>query len=240
MPRLSVIVPALNEEANLAGAVESVIDSGIPLADLEILIFNDGSTDRTGKIADELAARFPQVKAIHNEGNRGFGYNYRTGVKKATGDFVIMIPGDNEIQASSVRALISQVGLADLTLSYPTNPGIRPKMRQWLSKGFTGLVNLLFGLRIQYFNGINILRRDILVKVPMSTNSFAYMAEIIVYLIRAGARYQEVPFQIQTKKDGGSKALVLGNLVRVVALLVRLWWKVVVLKDNPVNRKNEN
>lgn len=237
MPKLSVIIPALNEEGNLAAAVKGVIASGIPLADLEILIFNDGSTDETGKIADKLASECPQIKVTHNDGNRGFGYNYRTGVQKATGDYVIMIPGDNEADPVSVAALFSKVGSADLILAYSSNPEIRPLSRRLLSKGFTFVINLFFGLNVRYYNGINILRRDILVKVPMSTNSFAYMAEILVYLLNSRAHYIEVPFQIQLKKAGGSNALRPLNIIKVVLLVLVLWWKIRVLRRNPIIKK---
>ena len=67
MPSFTVIVPALNEEKNLAPAVEAILTQMKPLASsLEVLVFDDASTDRTGSVADELAQRDARVRVVHN------------------------------------------------------------------------------------------------------------------------------------------------------------------------------
>ena len=102
-PSITVIVPALNEEGNIRDTVTSALSAlSERFPRHEILIFDDGSTDRTGETADSLVAEYPGVRVIHNEKTRGLGYCYRTGARLASCEYVVMVPGDNEHPADSL------------------------------------------------------------------------------------------------------------------------------------------
>ncbi|MBM4125485.1 MAG: glycosyltransferase family 2 protein, partial [Nitrospira sp.] len=147
---LSVIIPALNEEGNLSAAVETVLGAiGDRFADYELLIFDDGSTDRTGAIADQLAARNSHTRVIHNPRNMGFGYNYNRGVELARMEYVTMFPGDNEIPGEAIRTILSAVGSADIVVPYISTPAVRGWSRRVISACFVGVLNILFGLRLR-------------------------------------------------------------------------------------------
>lgn len=226
-PTLSVIVPALNEEGNLEAAVSTVLQTiDSRFADYELLIFNDGSTDATGVIADRLAVGNLHIQVIHNPRNMGFGYNYTRGVKLARMEFVAMFPGDNEIPGEAMRTILSAVGSSDMVVPYITTPSVRPWSRRIISATFVALVNLLFGLRMRYYNGPCVHRRSLLLAVPMQTHGFAYMAAILVRLIRSGHRYVEVPMALQARQHGSSKAFRPKNIVSVLTALTRLFWEV--------------
>src|SRR5438105_1181088 len=93
---VSVIIPALNEEDNIAAAVKTVQEAiGDRFADYELLIFDDGSTDSTGQIADELAAQNSRIRVVHNQRNMGLGCNYTRGAELARMEYVAWFPGDN-------------------------------------------------------------------------------------------------------------------------------------------------
>lgn len=224
---LSVIIPALNEEGNLGAAVSTVLSAiGDRFADYELLVFDDGSADRTGAIADALAAADPHIRVIHNPRNMGFGYNYSRGVELARMDYVTMFPGDNEIPGEAVRTILSAVGSADIVVPYISTPAVRSGSRRVISAAFVALVNLLFGLRLRYFNGPCVHRRALLQSVPMKTHGFAYMAAILVRLIRSGCSYIEVPMPLQARQHGRSKAFKPKNVVSVVRTLGELFWEV--------------
>ena len=73
-PSLTVVIPALNEEGNVETGVSDILTAlGDRFYSYEILIFDDGSTDATGAIADRLAAQNQNIKVIHHEKNRGLG-----------------------------------------------------------------------------------------------------------------------------------------------------------------------
>jgi glycosyltransferase involved in cell wall biosynthesis len=224
---LSVIIPALNEERNLSAAVGTVLDAiGQRFHDFELLIFDDGSTDRTGEIADKLAASNDKIRVIHNPHNMGFGYNYLRGVQLARMDYVAMFPGDNEIPKEAVQIILDAVGSADIVVPYAVNPDVRSWSRRLVSKFFVILINGLFGLRLRYFNGPCVLRRTLLQSVPMKTHGFAYMAAILVRLLRSGRSYVEVGIPLQPREHGRSKAFRLKNILSVLSTIAELFWDV--------------
>jgi len=224
---LTVIMPALNEEGNLAAAVSTVLNViGGRFADYELLVFDDGSTDRTGTIADELAAHNPRIQAIHNPRNMGFGYTYTRGVELARMDYVVMFPGDNEIPRDAIQTILGAVGSADIIVPYVSTPAVRTWSRRLISATFVGLINRLFGLRLRYFNGPCVHRRRLLMSVPMRTHGFAYMAAILIRLIRSGCSYVEVPMRLQIRQHGRSKAFKLKNIASVLATIASLFWEV--------------
>ena len=225
-PSISVIVPAYNEEENLAGAVSSIKSAAADnFSGYEILVIDDCSSDKTGSIADEISRKDPNVRVFHNAKNMGFGYNYRMGVGLATKDYVGLIPGDNEIIEESIRDIFNCVGKADMVLPYHTNSEVRSFLRRGLSGSFTTLLNLLFGYRLKYYNGPVVHKREIVTKVPMNTDGFAYQAEIITRLLKAGHSYIEVGMKIRSRQHGHSKALYPKNVWSVLKTIVRLFWE---------------
>jgi glycosyltransferase involved in cell wall biosynthesis len=227
MATLSVIIPALNEEGNLEAAVRSVLAAiGTRFEEYELLVFDDGSTDRTGEIADRLAKENDRIRVIHNGTNKGFGYNYTRGVQLARMEYVTLFPGDNEIPLEAIRTILLAVGAADIVIPYISTPEVRPWSRRVVSIGFVVLLNVLFGLRLRYYNGPCIHRRVRLQAVPMRTHGFAYMASILVRLIRSGCTYVEVPMPLQARQHGRTKAFRLKNIISVLGTLAELFWEV--------------
>lgn len=227
MSSITIIIPALNEEGNILETVQEVV----PLlekhfSDYEILLFDDCSTDKTGALADGLAARNPKIKVIHNPVTMGLGFNYKSGVEKATKDYVMMIPGDNEIMGESFEEMFRLLGQKDIVIPHTTNMEIRPLGRQILSRAFTGLINLISGLNIKYYNGTVIHKRSVIQAFKIDTDSFAYQAEALVRLIRSGRTYVETGMVLKERKAGRSKALRAKNVVRVLKSILKMIYEV--------------
>ena len=161
MSSITLIIPALNEGANLAETVHEVLPSTEKwFKDYEILLFDDGSTHTTGDVADRLAKENNRIKVTHNPSPFGLGYNYKKGVKMAQKDYVLLVPGDNDILKESFEKLFEKAGQSDILLCYTDNLHIRPLGRKILSRSFTHMMNFLFGLHLRYFNGIVLHRRN--------------------------------------------------------------------------------
>src|SRR5690349_18193971 len=96
---VSVVIAALNEEENIRAAVQTVIRAAKDADNtpIEIIIVDDGSTDRTGQIGDEIAAEVPFVRVVHHETNLGQGAAIMDGLRLAKYDRLTMFPGDNEL-----------------------------------------------------------------------------------------------------------------------------------------------
>ena len=101
-PLLTVIVPAYNSEDYLDRALTTLVGYG---DELEAIIVNDGSKDRTAQIADEWAARYPSVKVIHQE-NKGHGGAVNAGLAAATGTHVRVVDSDDWLDRRATNAVL--------------------------------------------------------------------------------------------------------------------------------------
>jgi len=221
-----MIVPAFNEEASLAPMVRTVAGAlAAQFDDYEILIINDGSQDGTGRIAEELARADHHVRVIHNVGNTGLGTCYRKGLSSATKEYVGWAPAKNSVPPDAFDDLFQHVGHTEIVAACLRSDA-RPWSRRFISRAFTAILNALFGVRLRYFNGPNILRTDLARQVRKTTSSFAFMAEIMIRLVHAGHSYVEVGIHNRDRTGGKSKAFATKNLVRVCTVLVRLFWEI--------------
>jgi len=101
-PKLSVIVPVLNEEKIIAYTLEALLASNYPKDKLEIIVVNDGSTDRT----QEIVSRIPQVKLINHPKNMGKRFAFATGMEHSTGDFLVCVDSDSVVHRNALLYLV--------------------------------------------------------------------------------------------------------------------------------------
>lgn len=220
---IAFIVPAFNEEQNIEATVETILHAmGEQAVDYEIVLVNDGSSDRTGALIDRLAAANFRIHALHNSSNLNLGGAYKRGLSVASKEFVIMVPGDNGFGRESLSGILKNVGQADILIPYPTNLEARTPMRRLASSGFTALINCLFGFKIRYYNGPVVHRTALLRTITIDTNSFAYQAEALVKLLGREYSYVECPVETQAREGGRSSAMKLRNQITVFTTIVRL------------------
>ena len=229
---LSIIVPAFNEEGNIRSTcVEVAKLAEKHLNDYEILVFDDASHDRTGEIVKALERENPRIVLFQNSVNKGLGYNYREGVLKARCHYTMLVPGDNEVTVESLEKIFKRIGAADILICYILNPEVRPIWRQRVSKLFTNSLNVLFRLKILYYNGPSVIRTDLAKQFVPPTSGFAYMAVMLVRLLKAGASYQEEGFSLRGREYGKTKAFRLKNIISVIKNILILYWKIMVLRQ---------
>ncbi len=212
------MIPALNEEETVAEAIgiarRVAARHGVTS---EILVIDDGSTDQTGRIAEEKADL-----VIRHRRSMGMGKSYLEGVEKARGEHVVLFPGDNEISEEALFNLIGGIGKADLINAYPSNPEVRPLGRQILSKLFVWIVRLLSGYRLRYFNGPTLCRRDLTQSNPIRASGFGFNAELVTLLLQKGCSVHEVPMRLKPQPGRKSKALRILNLLSILRSLVNI------------------
>src|SRR5207245_11741497 len=115
---VTICVPAYNEVASLEGTISEVVAATARCSDYEIIVVDDGSTDGTGELADTLAARNARVRVLHHPTNLGFAAGYRRALAEARMPYFTFVPGDREVSAESVRAILALVGSADVVVLY--------------------------------------------------------------------------------------------------------------------------
>lgn len=226
--RLSIMVPAFNEEANLENTVKEIKKSiDKRLETYEILIFDDGSRDKTGYIADKLVRTYQNIKTFHNKKNSGTGYCYSKGLELAKYEHYMYIPGDNQFPSQALSLMLQKLGSADIIIPYVKNMHIRPFTRRVISVIYTFLINSLFGLNIIYYNA-PVIHKTALLRgvIPRKNSGHAYQTYILVHLIKAGASYTEVGFNMYERKSGGTSAFKIKNIIRVVNTLFSMFWDI--------------
>jgi NAD(P)-dependent dehydrogenase (short-subunit alcohol dehydrogenase family) len=223
---VSVLVPALNEEVGLEATVERLTRAlNITMEDYELLVVNDGSSDRTGAIAERLAETHENIRVIHHERPLGLGYSYREGLYHARHATYAYIPADNTWPYRSFLELFGNLGKADVVTSYSTNPEIRPWGRRLVSALYTATLNRLFGRRQRYYNGLTIYPVAFLKSCPTRTHGFGFQAETLLRALDQGLSVLELPLPIDERTAGNSKAVNLRNIVSVAATVSRLYWE---------------
>ena len=151
---------------------------------------------------------------------------FRSGVQAARGDYVLLVPGDNEMRMDEIARGIKYLDRADLVVFYVTNVRVRSWWRRRLSRLYAVGVNVMFGTRFSYTNGTNVFKTDVVRKIEIRTNGFSYQTEAIVKAVWSGQDFVQVGIEIKPRESGESKALTLRNLRIVLDALLRLWWEV--------------
>ena len=224
---LTVIVPALNEEANIEDTVKNILPAiGNRFDDYEIILVDDGSTDQTGHIMDELSKEVPAIRVVHNGRNRGFGYSSNRGVELARMEYVATLPGDNEIHFTTINEMFRLVGTADIIIPYTVNTEVRPRLRRIITNLYTVTMNLLFQFNLFYYSGPPVHKRENLHKLTVKTNKFAFISSALIQLILSGHSFVEVPMYLNVRTHGKSKALTFRNMVDAVMTTARVVWEV--------------
>ncbi len=146
---LSVFFPCYNEEANVERTTLSALMTCQRLVDdFEIIIVNDGSSDRTGEIADRLAAEHRQVRAVHNRPNRGYGGALARGFREASKEWIFYTDGDGQFSFDDLERLLPMLCQYDMVSAYRIDrqdPPIR-RLNAW---AWGKLVKAVFGLRVR-------------------------------------------------------------------------------------------
>ncbi|MDP3561067.1 MAG: SDR family NAD(P)-dependent oxidoreductase [Legionellaceae bacterium] len=229
---ISVLLPALNEEKNLKPTVERLQQAlNVTMDQYELIIINDGSSDKTGEVADQLAAQFDNIKVKHNSLCTGLGNVYVQGAELATMNYFSYIPSDNTWPYRSFVELFGNMGKADIITSFSSNPGVRPWSRRIVSKSFTKTMNLLFGLDLKYFNGLTIYPIEYLKRRPISTYGFGFQSEALIKALQLGYSFIELGLPIDERTAGGSKAVNIKNITSVISTIFRMFWSVRVSKN---------
>lgn len=220
---VSFIVPALNEENVIEATVRDIwTTADAMIADYEIILIDDGSSDQTGVIMDRLVQQLPRVRVLHHASNVGLGASYQSGLAQAQRSYVMMLCGDGGLPASSLPPIIAKIGTADIVVPYMLNlRRIKTPLRYAVSQTYTWLLNLLFGFRLRYYNGLPVHRRMLLERIMITSSGFGFQAEILIKLLKSGCSFVEVGV-LGAEATHKSSMFRFRNIVSVAFTLLKL------------------
>jgi glycosyltransferase involved in cell wall biosynthesis len=184
---ISVFFPCYNEQENVARTVEQAIGVLEKLnVGFEVIIVDDGSADRTGRIADEIAARDSRVKVVHHRTNLGYGAALQSGFKAATKELVFYTDGDGQFDLNELPLLLPLIRQCDIVAGYRINrqDNLIRRINGWC---WTKLVCLLFGMKVRDIDcAFKLYKREIFDNIKLSSTGALISAEILARAVRRG------------------------------------------------------
>lgn len=214
--QVTIVMPALNEEANVERAViETVMAFERLKINGEIILINDGSRDKTGEIGESLKARYPFIQVVHHTKPSGIGGSFWEGAHLAQGDVVTMLPGDGENDPIEILRYLPLMKEVDIIVPFVYNVEVRGRSRRWVSRTYKAIINLSFGLLLNYMNGTVVYRKSVLQSLSLNSRGFFYQTELLIKAIRMGYLYAEVPYALGTRSSGKSTALTMKSFLKL-------------------------
>jgi glycosyltransferase involved in cell wall biosynthesis len=205
-PRLSIVIPIYNEEGILHAAVVDLVSRlSEQRWSYEILLSENGSTDRTVAIAEELAQKFPEVK-VHSLGAPNYGKAMRQGILRARGEFVVCDEIDLCDTDFYARALeLLDADRADLVVGSKVMAGAedrRPFLRHAATLVINGMLRVLVGFHGTDTHGLKAFRRERLLPVAHEcvVDRDLFASEFVIRAERMGRRVVEIPVHIVEKR----------------------------------------
>jgi len=232
---ISIIMPALNEEKNIVDAVSNTLNA---FEDLnihgEVLVVNDGSTDKTQELVVELGKKDKRVRLLNHDSPQGIGAAFWDGVDDARGDVVSMFPGDNENDPWESLGYFKLLEQVDIVIPFVFNKEVRSLFRNLLSFVYRFIINTTFLVYFNYTNGTVLYRKSLLKELDFRSKNFFYQTDILVRLVKKGYLFAEVPYRLGMRSTGVSKAVSFPSLLKVMRGYLNL------IKDVYYNKKGAN
>ena len=222
---LSVLMPIYNERATVREAIEQVLDVDFPVAETQLVVVDDGSTDGTAEVLAE--GGWPQqVTVVSHERNRGKGAAVRTALTHARGTYAAIMDGDLEYDPRDIVPLLERLMSGESDAVFGTR-GFQSHSAYsfWYvvgNKAVTLVANVLYNSWVSDIMTCHkVMRTDLLRSLHLSENGFAIEPEITARLLRAGVRIYEVPIKYRARTREQGKKLTSLDGLRVLVTLVR-------------------
>jgi glycosyltransferase involved in cell wall biosynthesis len=222
---LSVFLPCYEEEGNVGRTVERAVAvlRERDLERFEIIVVNDGSLDRTGAIADALAAEYDEVRVAHHVQNQGYGAALRTGFSESKFPWVFFTDGDGQFDLAEIDGFLIAAAEADVVIGYRLQRAdhVGRRVNTWL---WSLAVRALFRLRVRDIDcAFKLLSRDALDQVgPLTASGAVISTELLVGVRRRGLAITEIGVHHYPRQAGAPTGASIKVILRALRELVQL------------------
>jgi glycosyltransferase involved in cell wall biosynthesis len=225
--RLSVVLPAYNEEPNVEAVVHQALDCLPRLAgEFEVIVVDDGSTDGTAAVVESLLAEHhPRVRLLRHERNQGYGAALRTGFSRVRFDYVFYTDADRQFDIAELEYLLPLLNEYDAVVGfrvyrYDSAP------RLVASTIYNWLVRILFRVRVRDVDcSFKLFRREVIDKITIECPDFFVDTELV-------AKARKWNFRIVEKgvrhyaRVAGETSVVPSDVPRTLRTIVRMWQRI--------------
>jgi glycosyltransferase involved in cell wall biosynthesis len=230
--RLSILIPVYNEGDTIAAVLRRVVEAGLSAeVERELVVINDGSTDRTDQELRDFRDKHPDtVLAYRNEPvNRGKGWCLRQGIGLASGQVVVVHDADLEYDPADHAAMLEPIldDRADVVYGSRFLTGVKSTWwHRGANQGLTRLMNLCSGLRLtDLHTGLKMFRTDLLRGLPLVEDRFGFCPEVTARLAKMpGVRWVEVPVSYRPRTCAQGKKIRFKDGLRAVYCILRYTW----------------
>lgn len=224
---LTLLFPCYNEESNVGRMIEQAVKVGQEYGlDYEVVVVDDGSSDRTADIVRAAAGEDPHVRLVRHDRNRGYGAALRSGLRSATKDFVFLTDGDNQFQLADIEKLFSKIDGCDVVTGYRISRRDQAH-RRFAGAAWTRAVRLLFGLRVRDIDcAFKLFRRRCLQGLELESDHLLIHAEILARLQKKGCKIEEIGVPHYPRTAGKASATALPKVLKSFGELIRLYGRI--------------
>ena len=224
---ISVFFPCYNEQENVRGTVEKALKVLEKLdTDFELIIINDGSSDNTGNIADEIALKNPKIRVIHHHKNLGYGCALQSGFKAATKELVFYTDGDEQFDFSEMPQLLPLMAQYDIVSCYRLNrqDSIVRKINGWC---WTKLVCFLFKLKLRDIDcAFKLYKTKIFDEISLTSTGALIDTEILARASCKGYRITQIGVHHYPRTVGAQTGANIRVIIRAFKELFRLYYRI--------------
>lgn len=224
---LSIVFPCYNEALNVGTMIEQAaqVADGYGV-DYEVVVVDDGSTDRSAEIVREYAKKNPHIKLIQHPKNMGYGAALRSGLKNAHKDLVFLTDGDNQFRLAEIEKLFSKIDSCDVVVGYRLSRQDKAHRRL---NGFlwTKLTRFLFGLPVRDVDcAFKLFHKRTLEGLELKSDQLLIHAEILARIHKKGFKIEEIGVTHYPRAAGKATATGLGRIFKTFGELFRLYWRI--------------
>jgi glycosyltransferase involved in cell wall biosynthesis len=225
--KISCFFPMFNEEGN----VESVVRQAVAVLEkraeeFEVIVVNDGSTDRTRELAEQMAKADKRVKVVNHPKNLGYGAALNTGFSASRYAVIFQADGDNQFDLSELDRLLPFIDEFDFVIGYREERR-DPLYRIWEGNLYRFLLGIMFGLHLKDANcAFKLFKKKIMDKIKIETSGALINGEIFIKARSLGySKIKEVGVTHYPRKAGRQTGAKPGVLWNALQSIISLWWR---------------
>lgn len=233
-PSITAFFPAYNDGGTIGSLVVTTLHTLAELTDdYEVIVVENGSTDYTVEVLEELAQRYDRLRVLTHRESLGYGGALRVGFANATKDLVFYTDGDAQYDPRELKLLLPlmQPGI-DVVNGYKISRS-DPLHRKIIGRLYHHFVRLMFGFKLRDVDcDFRLIRRYVFDVIDLESPDGTICLELVKKLQDAGFRFAEVPVHHYHRTYGKSQFFNLRRLRRIPPQLLKLWWKLVVRREH--------
>ena len=213
---LTAFVSCYNEAAFIVRTLDDVCEAlGRLELRFEIVVIDDCSSDGSAELVRRYIQAHPDIRIVlrRNLVNKGLAQNYIDGAFIGKGRYYKLFCGDNTEPVESIVEICRHIGEADMIIPNYISVEGKSRLRQWLSRAYTAVVNVVSGNRMTYYNGLPLHLRYNVMRWHPNTRGFGFQADIVCMLLDSGATHLEVSVPAMNRAE--SRALTVKNFLSV-------------------------